>query len=103
MKITLTTVPVTRAFMGTVLMALIATTVPANLDLQVKSATQELGIVLKIVIRVAREAVLCILAVGDSVGVSVNPSNLWILASYVTASSPKQKNGLICAVKCHSC
>lgn len=42
MKITLTTVPVTRAFMGTVLMALIATTVPANLDLQVKSATQEL-------------------------------------------------------------
>ena len=39
MKITLMTVQVTRAFTGTALMALIATIVPANLDLQVKSAT----------------------------------------------------------------
>uniref|UniRef100_A0A8C5ILB4 Neurogenic locus notch homolog protein 2 n=1 Tax=Junco hyemalis TaxID=40217 RepID=A0A8C5ILB4_JUNHY len=40
---------------------------------------------------------LCTLTARDSVGVSVNPSNLWILASYITASSTKQKNGLICA------
>lgn len=40
MKIILMTVQVTHAFTGTVLMALIATIVLANLDLQVKSVTQ---------------------------------------------------------------
>lgn len=40
MKITLMTVQVTHAFTETVLMALIATIVLANLDLQVKSATR---------------------------------------------------------------
>lgn len=39
MRITLMTVQVTRVFTGTALMALIATTVLANLDLQVNSAT----------------------------------------------------------------
>lgn len=50
MRITLTTVPVTRAFMGPVSMASIATTVPVNLDLQVRSAAQGLSIVWKLVI-----------------------------------------------------
>lgn len=40
MRITSMTVQATHAFTGTALMALIATTVPANPDLQVKSAAQ---------------------------------------------------------------
>lgn len=56
-----------------------------------------------VVTLLAKEAVLCIPTARDSVNISVDPSNLCISVSYISASHTKWRYGLICAVRCHSC